>query len=450
MKRLLLQLPTGGGKTVMAAEMLGGAALKGKRAWFVVHRKELLDQTSRTFAAGGIEHGFIATDFPANPFAPVQLCGIQTLANRLMTVEAPDFIVWDEAHHAVSSTWSRVMNIYPNARHVGLTATPQRLDGRGLDDHFDEIITGPTVRQLIEAGHLSRYRYYAPGQPDLAGCRVTAGDFNRGDLSSIMGDAALIGDMVATYQRKAPGLQGIIFAVDTEHSRTIAGEFRSAGIKAEHVDGQMKKAERAARVQAFRAGELQILTNCELFGEGFDVPNVSYVGLARPTQSLTLFLQQVGRALRVMPGKDAAIICDHAGNAFRHGMPDDDRQWTLQGRKKAKRGPSGPSDALPIRQCAECYQVSASTVAVCPGCGTAFPARERPVEFASGELFELERAITKKREAEQRKAEERACKSVADFIALGVKRGYNNPRGWALNQIRVRQQYRGGWQRRAG
>ena len=448
--RLLLQLPTGGGKTVLAAEMLGGAARKGLRSWFVVHRKELLDQTSRTFAAMGIDHGFIATDYPINPRAPVQLCGIHTLANRLVSVDPPDLIVWDEAHHAVAGTWSRVMNVLPSARHIGLTATPERLDGRGLKDHFDEMLLGPTTAELIAEGHLSPYRYFAPGQPDLLGVRTTAGDFNRGDLAKVMEDKGLIGDVVASYQRHASGMQGIVFAVDTEHSRLLAGEFRAAGILAEHVDGSMKKAERGAKVEAFRRGEIAILTNCELFGEGFDVPAVSYVGLARPTQSLSLHLQQVGRALRVLPGKSHAIICDHAGNAFRNGLPDDDRTWTLEGRKKGKGRAVGPSDALSIRQCTECYQVSPSTASECPGCGFVFPVRSRTPETGDGELFELTRIEAAKQQRERRKREERECKTLEEFTALGERRGYANPSGWAYNQVRMRHQYAARFRRRAG
>lgn len=448
-KRLLLQLPTGGGKTVMAAEMLGGAMLRGKRSWFVVHRRELLSQTSATFAAAGIRHGFIATDFPVDPDAPVQLCGIQTLGNRLMTVDKPDFIVWDEAHHAIAASWSRVMNCYPDAISVGLSATPERLDGSGLDAHFDELVLGPTTAQLIADGWLSKYRYFAPGTPDLAGVRTTGGDFNRGDIAKVMGNAALIGDVVSTYLRLAPGKQGIIFAVDREHSRTIAGEFRAAGIRALNVDGSMKSAEREDAVAAFRRGDVTILTNCELFGEGFDVPGIAYCGLARPTQSLALHLQQVGRALRVMPGKSEAIICDHAGNAFRHGMPDDERQWTLKGRKR-RRAATGPSDALPIRQCNECFRVSPSSANECLGCGFVFPARPRPVVEASGELTELERIRAKHLAVQRRKDEERQCQTYADFFELAKARGYEGASGWAYNKMRVRGAYRAKFARRAG
>jgi superfamily II DNA or RNA helicase len=405
-----------------------------------VHRRELLDQTSEKFTAAGIPHGFMASGYPVNGFAPVQLCAIDTLARRLHEADTPGFIVPDEAHHMVAATWAKCLSGHETAKTVGLTATPERLDGRGLKDHFDELIVGPSVKRLIADGYLSPYRYFAPGEPDLAGVKVLGGDFNRGDLASVMKDAKLIGDVVKTYRELADGMQGIVFAVDREHSRSMTEAFVAAGIRAAHVDGSMNRNDRKRAVDAFRAGDIAILSNCELFGEGFDVPNVSYVGLARPTQSLALHLQQVGRALRVLPGKSHAVIADHAGNAFRHGLPDDERSWTLEGRKKGKRGASGPSDALPVRQCLECYQVSPSTADHCPGCGVVFPARERPVCFEEGELFELERLDAKRREKEERKAEERRCESLGDWIALAKKRGYKT--GWAMTQWKLRQRWK--------
>lgn len=440
-RRILLQLPTGAGKTIIAGTMLKGAAERNLRSWFAVHRKELLDQTSEKLRLLGVDHGFIAAGYPTNSFAPVQLCAIDTLGRRLEECDAPDLIVPDEAHHMVAATWARCLGGHERAKVVGLTATPERLDGRGLKDHFDELIVGPSVKRLIADGYLSSYRYYAPGEPDLAGVKVLGGDFNRGDLASVMKDAALIGDVVKTYQANAAGMQGIVFAVDRQHSAEVAEAFNAAGIIAAHVDGTMSPTERRSKVDAFRAGDIQILSNCELFGEGFDVPNVSYVGLARPTQSLALHLQQCGRALRVLPGKTHAVICDHAGNALRLAtLPDDERQWTLEGRKKGTRSANGPSDALSIRQCLDCYMVSPSTADHCPGCGVVFPARPRPACQADGELFELSRLDLKRREQEERKAEERRCQSLADWIMLANKRGYQ--RGWALRQWQYRQKWR--------
>lgn len=449
-KRILLQLATGGGKTVMAAAMLGGAAHRGKRSFFNVHRKELIEQTSRTFAGAGIPHGFVAAGMPYNPLAPVVLAGVQTLANRLDTIAPPDMYVTDECHHCTATTWAAISGAWPDAVHIGLTATPERLDGRGLKEFYDVMVDGPSTAELIGRGFLSPYRYYAPGNPDLTGVPSRAGDFNRGDLGDLLDRPKLVGDVVEHYLRLARGKQGVVFAVTRNHSQHIAEAFAAEGVRAAHVDGAMADKERAAIVAAFRAGDLDMMVNVDLFGEGFDVPGLVYAGLARPTESLALFLQQCGRALRTFPGKGQAIICDHFGNAFRHGLPDDPREWSLDGRKKNGRR-AAANDAIPIHQCPECYRVTASSVRECPGCGFVFAVVSRAPEQRDGELFELNRVadLAKKRAAEERKAEERACSTVADFVRLGTERGYAKPTGWALHQVAMRDRYRSKYRRRA-
>lgn len=429
--------------TVMAAMMLGGSAQRGQASQFIVHRKELIQQTSATFAAVGIPHGFIASGMPVNGSQPVQLAGIQTLVNRLDLARVPQLCVWDECHHLTAGMWDRVFQQYPNAFHIGLTATPQRLDGRGLADHFDVMVLGPSVRQLIDRGYLSPFEYYAPGKPDLVGVHTVAGDFNRGEVAGAMDKPKLVGDIVEHYQRLAAGQQGIVFAAGREHSRHIAEAFASEGIRAAHVDGSMNDNDRHRAVEGFRRGDIQLLSNVDLFGEGFDVPGLVYAGLARPTKSLALHLQQVGRSLRVMEGKANAIICDHAGNAFLHGMPDDPRHWTLEGRAKSTRA-SGPSDALGVHSCPECYRVTHSTVPVCPQCGYEFPIKARNPAWEEGELFRLDGVASKEAAAQARKDEERACKTAAELMRLGIERGYKNPSGWARQKIELRQRWKGG------
>jgi DNA repair protein RadD len=262
-----------------------------------------------------------------------------------------------------------------------------------------------------------------------------------------MDKATLIGDVVEHYQRLAPGQQGIVFAVSREHSRHIAEAFCAAGVKAEHVDGSMKDRDRSRIVDGFRGGEVRVMVNVDLFGEGFDVPGLVYVGLARPTKSLALHLQQVGRSLRVMPGKAEAIICDHAGNAFAHGLPDDERAWSLQGRKKGQG--RAASDASPIHQCPDCFRVSYSSSRECPGCGHVFAVQSRAPEQKEGELYELKGILAKEEAAKKRKAEERECKTLADFIRLGMERSYQNPGGWARMQMQVRHNYSERFRRRA-
>lgn len=445
-RRILLQLPTGGGKTFIASYIMRGMVARERTPWFLVHRKELLEQTSETFDKVGLPHGWIARGRAPDRTAPAHLVGVQYLSRRLKDYDAPDALIIDEAHHAVAGQWGTVLDHYKGALQLGLSATPERLDGRGLGDRFDVLIQGPSVAQLIADGFLSPYRYFAPGQPDLTGIRTRGGDYARDELADVMGDADLIGDAVQHYRELADGEQGITFGVDRAHSAAIADAFNRAGIAAAHIDGTMSDLQRARIVGAFRAGELKIMCNVDLFGEGFDVPGIVYLGMFRPTKSLGLCMQQWGRSLRIMEGKEAAIICDHAGNAFTHGLPDDPRTWSLQGRTKAKRA----SDAMAIHQCPICYQVTPSQRVKCP-CGYVFTARQRPLAWEDGHLFELrpdERKVQEKQDkAAARKREERACTTFNDFYDLALARGYASPHKWAQMQLGLRRGKRPGGQR---
>ncbi len=444
-RRILLQLPTGGGKTKIATALLASASW----AQFIVHRKELIEQTSRSFLSAGVAHSFVAADKPYDPDAAVLLCGIVTLAERMGVVLPPDIVVWDEAHHLNAATWAEVMRAYPDALHIGLTATPQRLDGRGLGEHFETMVLGPSVRWLIDNAYLSDFDYYGP-PPSGAN------------------ESALLGDVVDHYLAHAAGQQGIVFASNRDHSKELAAEFVRRGVPALHVDGSMSARRRNEADRLFRSGDVLIETNVNLFGEGYDVPNIGYVGLARRTQSLSWFLQMVGRGLRpvyggdfdletllgrrqaiVWGGKHKAVICDHGNNWFAHGMPDDERAWSLAGKLRGS-GAGCNDDATPIHQCMNCYMITPSKERVCPGCGTAFPTVTRNIRFKEGTLTKIEREearaqkeAEKKKAALIRKAEEREAKSERQLVELGERRDYPNPKGWAKSVLRRRAQWKG-------
>jgi DNA repair protein RadD len=426
-RRILLQLPTGGGKTVMAAALLGSASHLGYSAQFIVHRKELIKQTSATFTAMGIEHSFVAAKLPFDPSASIHLAGVQTLVNRLANLFPPNLKVIDEAHHAAAATWATVLAADPDAYIIGLSATPERLDGRGLDDHFDVMVLGPPVSWLIQQGWLSPFEFYAPDDPDMSEVPTHGGDFAKDPSAEVVDKPHLIGSIVEHYLRLAPGEQGIVFAANREHSRHIAAEFNAQGIPAMHVDGEMSDTERDWFDDSFRAGDTRIGVNVALFDEGYDVPNISYVGDGAPSRSMVKVRQRWGRDLRMAPGKTRAIICDHAGNALRLGdLPDTDRDWSLQGKAARKRNASS-DDAEPIRQCTVCFRVSYSKTKVCPGCGAEYGPTKREIEQRDGELRRLEQIEQKKRE----KDEVEACRNYRDFHDLALKRGYENPDGWA-------------------
>lgn len=441
-RRVLLQCPTGGGKTVMALSALLSARRLGLLAMFLVHRKELLRQTSLRFTSSQLDHSFVAAEFPFDPEAGLLLAGVQTLIRRLDLVLPPVLIIVDECHHAVSNTYAEILERWPDAFILGLTATPERLDGRGLEEQYDVLVEGPSPAWLIENGFLSPYDYYAPEIPDLTGVASTGGDFQREAAAAVMNQPKLIGSLIEHYLQYANGGQGIVFAQNRQHSRKIADGFRAHGIPAMHVDGDTPKDDRDHFDAAFRAGDIRIGTNVALFGEGYDVPGISYLGIGAATKSLINHLQWCGRVLRYVPGK-RAVICDHAGNALPSvlggrglGLPDDEREWSLLGR--AARKAAGKDDVFSITQCLECFRVYPSTAKTCPGCSASRPATPRIIREQEGKLTKLEREELKKAEKFRRKAEEQACKTYGEYLSLAKARGFPKAETWARNRMRMR------------
>lgn len=386
-RRILITAPTGSGKTNLTAHMLASAAARGRRSWFCVHRRELLEQSVTTFIkAADIHTGIVAAGYPSSALAPVQVCSVPSLAKRVSRVAGPDLIVWDEAHHVASTTWSQIAQAFPRATHIGLTATPQRLDGQGLKPWFDELIQGPSTADLIAQGWLAPYRFYAPGLgPSLDGVHRQAGDFNRKELNAAMDSTTVVGDACSHYLAHCAEGRALVFAWSLESSRRLAAQFSAASIPAAHVDGETPRAERHARMRDFRDGTLKVLCNVDLFGEGLDVPAVDAVFLLRPTQSLGLYLQQVGRGLRPSAGKTHVKIFDHVNNWQRHGLPDDARQWSLDGRA----GHSSVSQQL-AKRCAQCFAVSPIAAVACRYCGAPFVVKSRSVVEEAGTLQEAD------------------------------------------------------------
>jgi superfamily II DNA or RNA helicase len=422
-RTLLAVAPTGFGKTVVFSFLASAVQAKDKRVYIVVHRDELVDQVSRTLTDFQVEHGFIAAGRPCTPHK-VMVASVFTLANRLDHHHAPDLMIVDEAHHAASgSTWGRVMTHWPKAYILGVTATPIRLDGRDLSGSFSGMVEGPTVAQLIEDGSLCRYRMFTP--PVVLGqLRMRMGDYVKSDLAAAVDKPSLTGDAVAHYTRLAPGKRAIVFCVSLEHAEHVRDQFRAEGYAAERIDGGLDREERRRLVRGFTAGQIQVLTSCDLISEGFDLPAIEVAILLRPTASLGLYLQQVGRALRTHPGKERAIILDHAGNAGRHGLPDDDRVWHLgdeQGKVKRKK------PITTVRTCGKCWAAAKPGVMVCAECGWEWPVESRAVEQVKGDLSEVD-ADVQRAKLEARK-EVGMARSIESLKQLEVQRGYRP--GWA-------------------
>lgn len=427
---ILIQSPTGSGKTVMVATMMRTASERGYGAWFNVHRRELVKQSVSTLTeAAGLEIGVVAAGFPGNRRLPLQVCSIGTLKGRRHLLPNPRLIIWDEAHHTPAASWAEIFAAYPNALHIGLTATPERLDGTGLGKYFGDLIVGPSVRELIDAGWLCDFKLYAPGDLDLSAVHTTAGDFNKKELAVAMKGSTVTGDVISEYRQRAAGLRMVLFAWSIEASIDIAAKFNACGIPAMHVDGTTHASDRDSAMAAFKDGSVRVLTNVDLFSEGVDVPAIEAVAMLRPTKSLAMFLQQIGRGLRPAPGKEYCVILDHAGNCRRFGLPDDPRDWTLEGRKREKK----KDDAPPIKQCRKCYAVVSMSADSCKYCGYKFVTAPREVELIEGSLQEV-KTLTR----DERMRQQSEAKSLEDLIKIGRLRGYKKPEAWAEHLYKAR------------
>lgn len=333
-RSVMAQLPTGGGKTILFGA-IAREFYQREQVLILAHREELITQAAdKVGAIAGCEVGIIKAGYEFNPYAPIQVASVQTLVNRLNWLECPGLIVIDEGHHATAASYRKILEAYPDSYQLGVSATPCRLDGSGFDDLFDALVCGPSVAELIQQGHLSSFKLYANESPMLTqGARAAGGDFSAGDVARLNNVVELAGNLIGSYRQHCDGKRCIVFAINVEHSREIAARYRAAGIPAEHLDGATPADERRQTLARFAAGEIKVLSNCLLFTEGFDLPELDAVQIARPTKSLSLWLQMVGRALRTSPGKDYAVILDHTQNWQIHGLPTRPRFWTLDGVK---------------------------------------------------------------------------------------------------------------------
>jgi len=436
----VLVAPTGAGKTVMFGFVAEQTASRGKRVLILAHRKELIRQASRKLDDARVRHGIIAPGHtPTRDL--VQVASVQTLGRRLADPRyaAPDLIVIDEAHHAVAGQWRDIVTAYPQARILGVTATPERLDGKGLGLEvggiFDHIVMGPTVADLVAGGFLTSTRIYAPAEaPDLSGIRTRGGDFEAGALADAMGKAQLVGDAVKHYGRHTPGQPAILFSPSVAHAEAMAEAFRAAGWKAQAASGSTPPAQRDAAIAGLATGAVQVLCSCDLISEGLDVPAVGAVILMRPTKSLGLYLQQVGRGLRPAPGKTHLTVLDHAGNTLRHGPPEMPRAWSLEGRpKKAKKA---DEDVPPARQCTECFAVHAPAPQ-CPECGHVYPVASREIEHVEGDLADITDSLTARWGKHRPLSQVLREAKDEDLREIARARGYKP--GWIRHVLAARQ-----------
>lgn len=384
-RAVIIHAPTGAGKTVIASKLIELAQAKKSRIIFLAHRKELIQQCSERLADNDIYHGIIKSGIRPTITANVQVASVQTLVRREFT--EPELLFIDECHHARASTYHKILERCPNAKVIGLTASPCRTDGKGLDDIFDSMVHVTSVKELIGEGFLVPFRVFSPTNLDTSAVRMTGGDFNAQQLDTIVRKSSIYGDIINEWKKVAAGRLTVVFAVSVAHSLEICEEFRAAGVMAAHVDGATPEPDRDKTLADLRAGKLQVVSNCGILTEGWDCPPVSCLVVARPTASLALHLQIVGRGLRPNPGKDDCIILDHAGNHARHGFASDDREWSLAGVKK-RSAKEGAAAAPSVRVCPKCYLCHPAGTTVCP-CGHTWATESRMPEKKDGTLSEI-------------------------------------------------------------
>ena len=435
-RRPVLVSPTGSGKTRTAVEVIRLATEKGNTVLLLAPRRELIYQASGVLERAGIRHGVIMAGEPMNRYASVQVASFDTLWARRNKMPMPDaeLVIVDEAHLSIAETRRKLLDSYPEARIVGLTATPARGDGRGLGEIYDDLVEAWPIGRLQEAGYLVPTRYFVPSKPDLEGVkRRKDGDYQEEDLGHRMDRPQLVGDIVRNWLRIAPGKSSVVFCVTRSHSRHVRDEFLRAGVRAEHLDGETPLDERKRILERVESGQTTVLCNVFVATFGLDIPRLEVAVMARPTRNVTLYLQTVGRVLRPFEGKDEAIIIDHAGAVDEHGRVEDDFPWslgddeTVQERKKKQQAERKEPKDLTCPSCKTVFRGSR----ICPSCGHELIPPGKPVPYHEADLEEL----NPKKENRTATWEEKIA-FMAGLKAYAKKHGYRE--GWVAHKYRSR------------
>jgi DNA repair protein RadD len=439
-RRMLLVAPTGSGKTAIACMVIAGALSHDQRILVLGHRKEICDQFWGALNAQGITAGVMRADDERRfDLSPVQIGTVQTLVRR--ELPPADLVFVDEAHRIPGDSYQRILDAYPKATIIGLTATPCRLDGVGLRNYFDALLEVEKYSELTFLGWLSAPIVYAPKfDVDLSGVRKMHGDYEERALERVMTQPHVVGDVLREWKEKACGRSTVIFAVGIEHSKAIAAQFAAEGIACAHLDGTTPEDERIQILCDLEVGRLQVVSNVGVLCEGWDQPRVKCCVMARPTLSLTLYMQCVGRILRPWE-KVVPIVLDHAGNTARHGLPHMDREWSLDGAPKQDKKTTHTV-------CNQCFAYVERFP--CPLCDYSPPVVSREVRVADGVLERIDAAIERDRAAEKTDPRRAYFDKMADqarergfkpgFASAKYKEKYGEWPPWAWSQS-VRDQF---------
>lgn len=407
-RRLLLQAPTGSGKTCIAAQIVAHAVSNQKRVLFLSHRRELVKQAVEKLEAFGVSAGTVMSGDGWDKSHFVDVASIATLHSWCIrrkheALPRADLVVIDEAHHYNSSKqWQDIVNGYPEAILLGMTATPINRRGAGLGHFFDAMVKCPTIRELTDLDFLVPAKYYAPSIPDLQGIKVQAGDYVENQLEERMDRPKLVGDVVENWVKICPDRKTMIFASGIKHSIHLVEAFNAIGVKAAHVDGKTPQEDRDGIIRGFTSGDIQVLSNCQVFTEGTDIPCASALVFARPTKSLLLYLQVAGRVLRPFQGKQNAIILDHAGVVYEHGPIDQDWDWKLDyGKGDVTTSTRRKMKLKKEITCGQCKMVYFGKL-FCPGCNWKPTVKGKPVETYEGYLIALDEVEQEKNKIDEK------------------------------------------------
>lgn len=401
-KKILVVMPTGSGKSIVQAHIAKLCLDKGNKVLALVHRRGLTEQLSDRFGSYGVSSGIIMAGVKSELNNPVQVATCQTYIRRQNFEEVnletgglfkpwehkADCVITDEGHHVLSRTYQKILNAYSDKIVLGFTATPSLSSNIGMNNFYDKLIQPVTVKELIDIGSLVPGVYYGLPAPDLAGLKMVAGDYEKKGLSERVENQKIIGDIVENWNRIAFGKKTMVFAVNVKHSKAIAYEFNKNGIPAEHLDAHSSDEKRSEVIEKFRSGEITVMSNVGLYTEGTDIPEIECICLARPTKSIGLYLQMVGRGARPHPRKNNFIVLDHGKNVNEHGFYEDDIEWTLEGKKISYKKPT-PKEKKDKHQmtCSICSAVF--TGDTCPQCLTKIENYGKKIEAIEAELKQL-------------------------------------------------------------
>lgn len=378
----LLVLPTGSGKTIVFSELSKYLTNQGKKVLILVHRKELVSQACKKLDAIGTKYGVIAPTYKSTGHS-LQVASVYTLSRRMHTLNyRPDYIIFDEAHHVAAKTWVEVVNEYKNAIRIGVTATPMRLDNKPLGSYFDTLIKGPEVKELVEKSYLCKHKVYAaPSQIDFSKLKLKRNEYLKKDIAKLMKDPVIVGNAVSHYKKYLLNKPTVVFCVDISHAKTILERFLVAGIKAAVLTGETPQKERDQILEDLQNNIIHVVISIDVISEGTDLPCVEGAILLRPTNSESLYRQQVGRILRPALNKQA-IVLDHVNNTITHGFIDEPRDWKLTDEEVVGRKKINPL----LRVCKQCGHVFEFQKA-CPDCG--FSIARKELAEIEGQLEEL-------------------------------------------------------------